>query len=273
MQQKLRIILGVLFLFVIQQLGFAQLSKSSKIELENAQQYFNNINVEKIQNNLPSNVGCTANIINNDTTICSGSSMLLTTISGSAASSVSFLWSTGATTPTVTVSPTISTLYYCTINDGTNTCRDSVRVTVNTTVPGIAGSINGLTDVCAVIGTANNSTAVTYKVAKVANTTLYYWSLPENVMLLSGQGDTSIRVSFLNSFVSGAISIIAMNACGVSNSVRSLTIYKRIAATPGTVQKEFSPLSISAVTNVCGVASSTYRIKKVTYATSYIWRL
>jgi len=275
MQQKLKVILGVLFVLVIPQLGFSQLSKSSNTELENAHYYFNNsnANVEKVQNNLPSNAGCTANIINSDTTICTGSSMLLTAISGSAASSVSYLWSNGATTPTVTVSPTISTLYYCTINDGTNTCRDSVRVNVNTTVPGIAGSINGLTDVCTAIGTANNSTAVTYKVSKVANTTLYYWSLPENVMLLSGQGDTSIRVSFLNSFVSGAISIIAINACGVSNSVRSLTVYKRIAATPGTVQKEFSPVSIAAVTNVCGVASSTYRIKKVTYATTYIWRL
>ena len=265
MQQKIKIFIGIFFTVLAQEMVTAQLPSSISSENRYAD--------EKIQSNIPSNVNCTANIINNDTTICTGSSMLLTTIASSAPSTTTYLWSNGATTPTITVSPTVSTLYSCTVNDGSSTCKDSVRVTVNTTVPGMPGSISGLTDVCAAIGTASNSTAVTYKVAKLANTTIYYWSLPEGVMLLSGQGDTSIRVSFINSFVSGAISIIAMNACGVSNSVRSLTVYKRIAATPGTVQKEFSPTSIAAVTNVCGVASSTYRIKKVTYATGYIWRL
>jgi hypothetical protein len=52
-----------------------------------------------------------------------------------------------------------------------------------------------------------------------------------------------------------------------------LIIYKRIASTPGAIQKEFSPTSIVAVTNVTGLVTETYRIRKVLYATSYNWAL
>ena len=43
---------------------------------------------------------------------------------------ISYLWSTGDTTPTINVSPQQTTTYYCTIFNGTTTCTDSVVVTV-----------------------------------------------------------------------------------------------------------------------------------------------
>ena len=43
---------------------------------------------------------------------------------------ITYLWSTGATTSTISVSPTVTTTYYVTISDGISTCMDSVRVTV-----------------------------------------------------------------------------------------------------------------------------------------------
>jgi hypothetical protein len=46
-----------------------------------------------------------------------------------------------------------------------------------------------------------------------------------------------------------------------------------VAAAITAVQKEFTPTSIAAVSSVCGLTSETYRIKKVTYATSYNWSL
>ena len=46
-------------------------------------------------------------------------------------SNSSFLWSTGATTPTINVNPTQTTTYYCTVSNGITTCTDSVVVTVN----------------------------------------------------------------------------------------------------------------------------------------------
>jgi hypothetical protein len=42
-----------------------------------------------------------------------------------------YLWSTGDTTSTINVSPTQTTTYYVTVNNGTSSCTDSVTVTVN----------------------------------------------------------------------------------------------------------------------------------------------
>jgi len=90
---------------------------------------------------------------------------------------------------------------------------------------------------------------------------------------VSGQGTNSITVTFAYSFVSGAIAVNSVNVCGASTAARSLTVYKRVAAAPAAIQKEFSPTSIVAVTNVTGLVSETYRIKKVLYATSYNWSM
>jgi uncharacterized protein (TIGR02145 family) len=43
----------------------------------------------------------------------------------------SYLWSTGETTPSITVAPTQTTTYYVTITDGISICKDSVTITVN----------------------------------------------------------------------------------------------------------------------------------------------
>lgn len=49
---------------------------------------------------------------------------------GSSSSAYSFSWSTGATTPSITVTPTETTTYYCTFSNGIHSCTDSVTVTV-----------------------------------------------------------------------------------------------------------------------------------------------
>lgn len=46
----------------------------------------------------------------------------------------SYLWSTGETNPSITVSPTQTTTYYVEISDGINTCTDSVTITVANTL-------------------------------------------------------------------------------------------------------------------------------------------
>ena len=43
---------------------------------------------------------------------------------------LAFNWSTGDTTETISVSPTASTTYYCTISDGVGSCLDSITVSV-----------------------------------------------------------------------------------------------------------------------------------------------
>jgi len=49
------------------------------------------------------------------------------------AQSITYLWSTGATTPTISVTPTQTTTYYCTVTNGISSCVDSVTVTVKPT--------------------------------------------------------------------------------------------------------------------------------------------
>jgi hypothetical protein len=54
-----------------------------------------------------------------------------------------YAWSTGETTPSINVTPTQTTTYYCTITNGNQTCTDSVTVTVNQPSTGsITASIN-----------------------------------------------------------------------------------------------------------------------------------
>ena len=51
----------------------------------------------------------------------------------------SYAWSTGATTPTITVSPTEDTTYSCTVTQGNQTCTASVDITVN---PAITNAVS-----------------------------------------------------------------------------------------------------------------------------------
>jgi|GEM_PF-1696282 len=71
--------------------------------------------------------GITANA-GTDVSICNGSSTTLTATGGS-----TYLWSTGATTASISVSPTTTTTYTVTAYDatGTNSDTDDVTVTVN----------------------------------------------------------------------------------------------------------------------------------------------
>ena len=51
--------------------------------------------------------------------------------SGQPLSSYTYLWSTGANTPSISVSPSVTTTYYLTVSNGSTTCKDSIKVTVN----------------------------------------------------------------------------------------------------------------------------------------------
>ena len=67
--------------------------------------------------------------ISGNLSICPGSSTMLTASGGA-----SFIWSTGATSATIVINPSVSTNYSVTVTD-TNGCRGSSSVTVNTLTP------------------------------------------------------------------------------------------------------------------------------------------
>jgi sugar lactone lactonase YvrE len=138
--------------------------------------------------------------------------------------------------------------------------------------PTISTAITGSIDVCPSIGGDTSSSPVIYYIKKISTAVNYLWTMPAGATILSGQGDTAVLVSFSRSFVSGTISVIAVNACGQSSTAKTLIVYKRVAATPTAIQRDFTP-STAAVTNVCGLTSEVYKIRKVTYAISYDWKM
>ena len=70
-----------------------------------------------------------ANILQSDTTICRGSNLSISILSLNSGQTA--LWSTGATTSSITVNPTVKTIYRVTVTDGITTCRDSIVVDVS----------------------------------------------------------------------------------------------------------------------------------------------
>ncbi|MFN9710591.1 MAG: T9SS type A sorting domain-containing protein, partial [Bacteroidota bacterium] len=140
-------------------------------------------------------------------------------------------------------------------------------------LPGTPGAMTGATDICPSFGSqsADSSNAVQYRINRVTGADSYSWTAPAGASIVSGQGDTSVLIKFARTFTSGAVIVKAVAVCGESAN-RSLTVFRRIAALPGAIQKSFVP-SVVAQTAVCGKASETYMIRKVKYATSYSWTL
>src|SRR5258705_7712846 len=91
----------------------------------------------------------------NNATICIGSSTTLTATTN--ATSPTYLWSTGATTASITVSPAATTVYNVTVTNGVTGCQNSASGTI-TLNPLPTASINNAT-IC--IGSSNTLTATT----------------------------------------------------------------------------------------------------------------
>jgi len=122
-----------------------------------------------------------ANILNNDTTICKGSSSSL--ISNG---SYNFLWSTGATTNSINVSPTQTTKYYCTVSNGISSCVDSVTVTVSD-----IGAFNPLQDTTKVCGPSTTLNAG-------AGFTTYSWNKAATSQTISPTASDMYKVTVTN---------------------------------------------------------------------------
>ena len=148
-------------------------------------------------------------------------------------------------------------------------CGTSAQVVfyLLTQFPSTPGAIAGPANVCAIIGTANTAT---YTIASTRAAVSYQWSSPAGTTVthINGNGinDTTINVSFDNSFTGGPISVTAVNGCGTSGT-RTFSIRRVSSAVPGL---------ISGPTNVCanilpGGTPATYSIAPVSGATSYSW--
>ena len=70
-------------------------------------------------------------VISSDTTICFGDTMVLTASNTSSGSLDTYLWSTGATSNSITIYPSVSTNYSVQLDNGSCQVSDTIIVTVN----------------------------------------------------------------------------------------------------------------------------------------------
>ena len=124
-----------------------------------------------------------------------------------------------------------------------------------TSLPAKADKITGpIADVCGPV-------TKTYSILPTALASSYNWTAPAGATVISGQGTTSVNISFPAGFTSGNLCVTSSNNCGTSMPV--CTIVSGLLAAPGT---------INGATSMCKKASSVfYSIAPVYNATSYTW--
>ncbi len=99
-----------------------------------------------------------------------------------------------------------------------------------------------------------------YSVTSVSGVS-YVWTAPAG-SVITGQGTNSVSIKFPTPFVSGAVSVLAQNACG-NSTLRTITV-RSVPSSPGTIS---GPLN-----NNCAKTNITYSVAaSTTGATGYIW--
>jgi hypothetical protein len=131
-------------------------------------------------------------------------------------------------------------------------------------LPSAPGAISGPAAIC-----NPYNTTITYSVAPVAGATSYNWTVPAGTNIISGQGTTSIIVSWpfsaIHAGVIGQICVTANNTnnCG-SGTPSCLNITMQLT-TP------VAPSSISGPVKACPGDIIVYSVSPVVRATGYNW--
>ena len=129
----------------------------------------------------------------------------------------------------------------------------------------VAGAISGPAVQCLPVATGS----ATFSIAPVADATTYTWSVPAGMVIVTGQGTTSIFVSWspaaISAGVIGNLSVVPSNLCGagVASSVLVDINYT----------KPVMPNSISGPVKVCPGDVVTYSTSLVARSTSFVWTL
>ncbi|MBK7886546.1 MAG: T9SS type A sorting domain-containing protein [Bacteroidetes bacterium] len=146
-----------------------------------------------------------------------------------------------------------------------NGIDDNCNGLVDDNVPALpnVGAIGGTAAAC-LPGVAGSAS---YSIAAVVGATMYVWSVPVGFTIASGQGSTSITVSWtataIQNGITGQLCVYASNAC--VNSATSCVNINYLIAAP------ITPGSISGPGKACPGAVVMYSIATVVRATSYTW--
>lgn len=164
-----------------------------------------------------------------------------------------FLWSTGATTQNI--SSLAGGTYTVSVSDSRGCTTNQIFTVIATTLPSTPGPISGpATEVCA--GSVKN-----YSISPVTGATGYTWTVPTGAVVSSGQGTSSVNVTFPAGFTTGSVAVRANNSCGSSNTV-SLSV-RSVPLTQPSISGPISAVCNSTVTYTTPASTSG--------ATSYNW--
>jgi hypothetical protein len=135
------------------------------------------------------------------------------------------------------------------------------QTTVNCTVPVQPGTISqtgGTTKVCP-------GDIKTYKVPVVSGAVSYNWIPPSGAVISSGQGTTTVNVTYLPGFVaSGILSVQAVNTCG-SGPLQTKNITINTPVKPGNISGQAAGLC-----NATGVSYSVAFVDGMVYNWSFL---
>ncbi|MFT3909581.1 MAG: M12 family metallo-peptidase [Ferruginibacter sp.] len=196
---------------------------------------------------------------------CSGSAQTYSVAAVAGASSYTWTlpsgWSGSSTTNTinVTVGSAGGTISVKASNGcGTSTARTlAVGIGGGTvpTRPGVITVSGGTAKVCP-------GDSRTYSVTSVAGIT-YNWTAPAGGNITSGQGTSTVNITYTANFVAAGTLSVTANSCGTSDP-RTLTVSKNTLP---------SSAGISGPATMCAGTTGIYTATPVTGATSYLWTI
>lgn len=191
---------------------------------------------------------------NGSSKICKGSNL---TLSVSTCSGCTYHWSTNETNSSIVVTPSSDKSYKVTVTD--TKCCDGVSAPFDVTIidkPNTSNSsINGSTLICT--GSSGNLFSIT----QVKDAVSYKW-FPPSADWIGNSSTDSIIYKAGNS--GGVLKVIAINACGSSDTIELPINIKNVPA---------QPTAISGETTVCSGLMKTYKIFTVPNANGYRWEI
>ncbi|MBK7682499.1 MAG: putative metal-binding motif-containing protein [Bacteroidetes bacterium] len=129
----------------------------------------------------------------------------------------------------------------------------------------VAGPISGPSVQCMAVVTGS----ATFSISPVFDASSYSWTLPNGMIIVSGQGTNSIFVSWapqaVHDGIVGDITVTPSNSCG--------------AGIPSSLGTDISaiipvkPSSISGPTKLCPGDNGVYSVFPVARASNYVWTL
>ncbi|MDX5419753.1 MAG: ice-binding family protein [Hymenobacteraceae bacterium] len=165
----------------------------------------------------------------------------------------------GTTRVTVKAGTTQGKVTVATVNNcGTKSSASALTVvSVGEVPPAPTAIISDTESYC------GNTTNLVYRIAPVPTATSYIWTVPQGWTITSGAGTTQITATAGTS--GGEITVLAVNSCGQSQSVKLLTEPQRPLMNPEAIQGPSIPCD--------GRTDAVYSIPAIDGAETYLWTL